>query len=687
MRLVFQTGRKASVLLLLLTYLSCPVVSVSGTLSQTGMRKVVLQRNVINGVNTLTQSSFADSNTIYVIQNDYVLGSNVTIPVGCVLKFDGGSIAGDKYKLTVQNTQLDGSVKILCDFNGRFANPQLNIDWFGAVRSRYVTEKGVDNSKVLQRVLTNCTLNGNVMLIPIGKYIYSETISTTGLTARQMPSIKGETPARDFAIAHSTYMESSMLVFDGANNKAAIYIDGGNAGLDGGTLENFSIYRENPREDDGTVGLRLNKCINYRIINVSIQGFGVGLYNTMGWSWRAFGLTCTQNHTGVRLDDNSNAVSLIGCQLHQNGFVGVYICGGTGINIEGATLEGQPFGICVDADVNPSNSVSNLELCNCYFEQNPQRDIVVGASVAKKGKNYEIKDNTQAVSSVSINQCNTVSDAPQPIPVYIGTAKNVKISNYSFGGDVPLTTISKKAYDVSINNQHLYRANEVSRTRRVNYNNKNILINGFNEYGYSTCIPGGTFETINGVRYAKYLITPGTKVGFSKRLYPDEFEDGVTYMLSGVGYTTGGSVFLNLYNHDYYRAIASAGQFTSNGQPMIGARINGSEIREQESNYYNLTLYFSNDTKKDQYLYVESLYLAPVGTTEFSSSESINCLSGSVKATPKGVELAIPYGDGYIVIATNTGALDAQIRVVKGNKKITIYSSVETTVDYSIIRK
>ena len=84
---------------------------------------------------------------------------------------------------------------------------------------------------------------------------------------------------------------------------------------------------------------------------------------------------------------------------------------------------------------------------------------------------------------------------------------------------------------------------------------------------------------------------------------------------------------------------------------------------------------------------MESVYFAPIGTLEFTPSESINCLSGSVIATPKGVEVAIPYGDGYNVVATNTGEKDAQIRVVKGDKKIIIISSVETRVDYSIIRQ
>lgn len=59
-----------------------------------GMGKKILRKNIVNGVNTLTQSMINQPNTIYVIQYDFTLEEDITIPKNCVLKFDGGSISG-----------------------------------------------------------------------------------------------------------------------------------------------------------------------------------------------------------------------------------------------------------------------------------------------------------------------------------------------------------------------------------------------------------------------------------------------------------------------------------------------------------------------------------------------------------------------------------------------------------------
>lgn len=59
---------------------------------------VILRKNLhlVNGVvnNILIQDMINQANTIYVIQYDFTLGEDITIPENCVLKFDGGSISG-----------------------------------------------------------------------------------------------------------------------------------------------------------------------------------------------------------------------------------------------------------------------------------------------------------------------------------------------------------------------------------------------------------------------------------------------------------------------------------------------------------------------------------------------------------------------------------------------------------------
>ena len=73
-----------------------------------GMGRIILRKNIVSGVNTLTQTMINKSNTIYVIQYDFTLGEDITIPANCVLEFDGGSISSN-YTLsgTVRNEYLN----------------------------------------------------------------------------------------------------------------------------------------------------------------------------------------------------------------------------------------------------------------------------------------------------------------------------------------------------------------------------------------------------------------------------------------------------------------------------------------------------------------------------------------------------------------------------------------------------
>lgn len=60
-----------------------------------GLGRKYLRKNLVNGVNTLTQSMISQPNTIYIIQYDFTLGEDIAIPENCVLEFNGGSINGN----------------------------------------------------------------------------------------------------------------------------------------------------------------------------------------------------------------------------------------------------------------------------------------------------------------------------------------------------------------------------------------------------------------------------------------------------------------------------------------------------------------------------------------------------------------------------------------------------------------
>ena len=102
-----------------------------------GMHRIVLEKNMVNGVNLLTQSMLSMENTIYVISDDFDLNRNltgdVTIPSNCILQFEGGSISNGT--LIGQDTEIQAGLAKIFDTDVTLAGSWKNnghIRWFGA---------------------------------------------------------------------------------------------------------------------------------------------------------------------------------------------------------------------------------------------------------------------------------------------------------------------------------------------------------------------------------------------------------------------------------------------------------------------------------------------------------------------------------------------------------------------------
>lgn len=82
-------------------------------------KTIILKKNLVNGVNTLTQEMMSATNTKYIIKYDYVLGEDITVPANCVLGFDGGSLSNGT--IVGQNTLIDnGTFGTDVTFSGTF---------------------------------------------------------------------------------------------------------------------------------------------------------------------------------------------------------------------------------------------------------------------------------------------------------------------------------------------------------------------------------------------------------------------------------------------------------------------------------------------------------------------------------------------------------------------------------------
>lgn len=98
-----------------------------------GMGRKILRKNIINGVNTLTQDMVPDANTIYIIQYNFDLGGKtVTIPKDCVLEFDGGSLSNGTL-LSKNSTIIAPNRRIFNDIDipaDNFYVKEALVDWF-----------------------------------------------------------------------------------------------------------------------------------------------------------------------------------------------------------------------------------------------------------------------------------------------------------------------------------------------------------------------------------------------------------------------------------------------------------------------------------------------------------------------------------------------------------------------------
>lgn len=325
-----------------------------------GLGRIYLRKNIVNvedpvtgnvvTMNWLNQSMISKENTIYIIQYDYNLNKQtITIPSGCVLLFEGGSISNGNLK--GNNTYIEGTLNNvfeLISFEGKWNLPQISSDMF-------INYNGYDllySMSYLQNdnILNNIVINGDI----------SVSFPKTNSNALVLSSNTNVQINGTISVVPNDFTHYRVIY---ANSKT-------NINISGGTL--FGDV-EGHIGDAGEFGMGISivSCSYVSIRNMIIRNFwGDGIY---------IGRDNYDSPTDIR---RSSHVRIDNVSSSYNRRQGVSITCAFDVNITNShfsstgTIKYTAPGYGIDIEPNNQyDTVSDIQILNCIFDGNSSEGL------------------------------------------------------------------------------------------------------------------------------------------------------------------------------------------------------------------------------------------------------------------------------------------------------------------------
>jgi hypothetical protein len=176
------------------------------TTDYSGLGRVYLRKNIQTVVNPntnitystnfLTQAMLGEENTIYIIQYDYNLnGQTITIPSGCVLLFEGGSISNGiiigndtilwspSIDSNLTDIQRQGTFRF-CEKNDRFT--QANAFYTNLLEDTFISSKWINNGSTISDNIcniSNSSINRKFTLKANKNYVIACMVKVDNMTS------------------------------------------------------------------------------------------------------------------------------------------------------------------------------------------------------------------------------------------------------------------------------------------------------------------------------------------------------------------------------------------------------------------------------------------------------------------------------------------------------------------------
>lgn len=565
----------------------------------------------------------------------------------------------------------------------------INIKDFGAI-----CDGIADDTIAFQSAFDYAYANGKSIFVPAITRITGKIgISISLTTQNSFPSIFGiKAMALDNTVVNPKVQNGSIILCDGVNAGLQIKSTDASKIFYGSEIRNISILGKNAiKPTDGSIGLDMQGCVDYRMYNVFISGFDIGYKTYDCYSWDTFGLTVVQCNIGAKLDRNSNACGMHGTQCHQNN-VGIKIIGGLNILISRITLEScVKAGIVVTADtiavvprsVYVINPYFEGETTGIPFKIGKNEDDVVSSAVIHGFKSENI----------------TFYNSAGIVPIQLDKTVNIEIGNHNWLETTPMVSTTVNTKYVSINNPNDASVDVVSGTRyatdrRIGYDNKiNLINNGYLQFpnlsdyaGIFTAVYDDT--TFSGERVVKITIPTGTSNDKSitfpfkvnknlvgKRMNFSAFaqsDSGLTSKIKIYPPTLAGGTELATIDVSTTMSLHPFNFTCGNYEYMV------------------ITITLTNSSGSDKNLYIKSMVLCEEGFGQLStgSVEYLSGLSGSKACVTTGTVITLVgyETDMYEVIVTPQANVTAY--VTKASQQFTITTvGGNATVSYMIIPK
>lgn len=244
----------------------------------TGMGKIILRKNLIDvgdGAvkNVLTQDMINKSNTVYVIQYDFTLGEDITIPENCVLKFDGGSISASSGEnmdtITGSNTGISAGLIKIFNTNvtlvGTWNVVEAYPEWFGAVG-----DGETDDTTPIQTVINFSSLTKCKSKLSVKTYI------VRNIEIKPYVTIEG--------IKNSAYNGDNLMgsVIKSNSNTGSVFYTKEHETTKSVSLSNFSIVGN--KEINGIT--LVSDSYYWSFNNISVQNCNIGINIGRAWHLR-----------------------------------------------------------------------------------------------------------------------------------------------------------------------------------------------------------------------------------------------------------------------------------------------------------------------------------------------------------------------------------------------------------------